>query len=489
MTLEFTVTDVRPHEIDADAVVIGVFEEQQPTRAAEDIDAASGGALKKLMASGDASGKVGAVTKLFALPGVKTPRVVVVGLGEKAKLDLGRFHKALGEAARAVKTGPTRRVASYLAEIDVPGVSATERLRASALLTDQQAYRYVTTLKSKNGGGVESLLLASGSDEAALWEASAIAEGMRFARELGNLPPNICTPAYVAEQAHEIAGKFDHITVEVLERAEMRALGMGSLLAVAAGSGHTPRLVVANYRNGGDAKPYVLVGKGITFDSGGISIKPSPSMEEMKFDMMGAASVLGTLVAVAKLELPINLVVIVPAVENMPDGSSYRPGDVLTSMSGQTIEVVNTDAEGRLILCDALTYARRFEPQAIVDVATLTGACVVALGKHAHGLFTKHDDLANELNAAGDRTLDRAWRLPLWDDYQSQLDSVFADMANIGGKGAGAITAACFLARFTEGLRWAHLDIAGTSWDEGRKGLANGRPVPLLTQWLIDRAG
>ena len=267
-------------------------------------------------------------------------------------------------------------------------------------------------------------------------------------------------------------------------------MGMGALLAVGQGSANPPRLVVLRWQGAGPAdKPYVLVGKGITFDTGGVNLKVAGGIEEMKYDMCGAATVLGTFLAAVRMKVPLNVVAVVPAVENMPDGNSYRPSDVLTSMSGITIEVGNTDAEGRLILCDALTYARRFEPAAMVDVATLTGACVIALGKHAHGLMSKHDDLADELLAAGQATLDRAWRLPLWDDYQQQLESAFADVYNIGGKGAGAITAGCFLARFAEGQRWAHLDIAGTAWDEGRKGMATGRPVPLLAQWLLDRAG
>jgi leucyl aminopeptidase len=279
------------------------------------------------------------------------------------------------------------------------------------------------------------------------------------------------------------------VSCEVLEREDMQKLGMGSLLGVAQGSANPPKLVVLKWNGAGNGvKPYVLVGKGITFDTGGISLKPGAGMEEMKFDMCGAAGMLGTFVAAVELALPINLVCVVAAVENMPDGNAYRPSDVLTSMSGLTIEVLNTDAEGRLILCDALTYAQRFDPAVIIDAATLTGACVVALGKHASGLMTKDDELAEQLLAAGNATHDRAWRLPLWDDYQSQLESGFADVANLGGKYAGAITAGCFLSRFTTGYRWAHLDVAGTAWDEGRKGLATGRPVPLLTQYLIDRS-
>jgi leucyl aminopeptidase len=319
----------------------------------------------------------------------------------------------------------------------------------------------------------------------------AIAAGVRFARELANLPPNICNPAYIAAQAQAFADTQGKVSCTVLDDVDMEKLGFGSLLAVARGSVNKPRLIALEYKGGNEGdKPYAFVGKGVTFDSGGISLKPGAGMEEMKFDMGGAAGVLGAFVAAVKMGLKLNLVCVVPSVENMPDGDSYRPSDVLTSLSGLTIEVLNTDAEGRLILCDALTYtAQTYQPQALIDAATLTGACVVALGKHATGLMSKHDDLAAELLAAGEETLDRAWRLPLWDDYQAQLDSGFADVANIGGKSAGAITAACFLSRFTDGQRWAHLDIAGTAWDEGRKGLATGRPVALLAQWLLDRAG
>ena len=391
------------------------------------------------------------------------------------------------------------RVVRALAAFGAPITEVAERdfawkLRTAALAADHQSYRYTRTFKPKDGPHkpVLASMQFSGTDEAAnaraLAEAGAIADGVRFARELGNLPPNICNPAYIAEQARQIAAAHDGVTVEVLEREEMARLGMGSLLGVAQGSANPPKLIVLRWQ-GGDAaaRPHALVGKGITFDSGGISLKPGAGMEEMKFDMCGAAGVLGAFLAAVQLKLPLNLVCIVPAVENMPDGHSYRPGDILTSMSGLTIEVLNTDAEGRLILCDALTYAQQFDPEVIIDAATLTGACVVALGKHASGLMTGDEELAAQLLAAGERTHDRAWRLPLWDDYQGQLDSGFADVANIGGKYAGAITAGCFLARFTSGRRWAHLDVAGTAWDEGRKGLATGRPVPLLAQYLIDR--
>ncbi|HET7844907.1 MAG TPA: leucyl aminopeptidase [Xanthomonadales bacterium] len=488
MTLEFSFISAPAAEADVDIVVVPVFESGALVPAAASIDAASGGALRKLLDAGDASGKLGQVARLFALPGVRAPRVLLIGMGEPEKLDAMRFLRAATEAGKALRAGPAKRAASWIATVAVPGRDAHWRLRHAALAAEAAAYRYTTTLKAKNGnGGVTSVAFAGDAPEAALREASAIGAGMAFARELGNLPPNICTPAYVAEQARAIA-RDTGSSIEVLEREQMQALGMGSLLGVAQGSANAPRLVVLRHAGGGDRKPFVLVGKGITFDSGGISIKPGAGMEEMKFDMMGGATVLGAFLAVASLKLPINVVAIVPAVENMPDGNAYRPSDIVRTMSGQTVEVINTDAEGRLILCDALTYAERFQPAAIVDVATLTGACVIALGKHAHGLMTRDDELAAELLAAGDATGDRAWRLPLWDEYQQQLESAFADIANVGGKSAGAITAGCFLARFTEGMRWAHLDVAGTAWDEGRKGMATGRPVPLLVQWLLGRA-
>lgn len=485
MTLDFTLLNAPADQVEADIVVVPVFESGALPAPAAAIDAASGGAVRRLLDVGDASGKPGQVARLFALPGVKAPRVLLVGVGEADKLDAARYARACTEAGKALRIGPSKRAVNYLTMLDVPGRDAHWRVRQAALAAHATAYRYTATLKAKNGnGGVSAVAFAGAGNEAALREAAAIGAGMDFARELGNLPPNICNPAYVAEQARAIA-RDTGSGIEVLEREQMQALGMGSLLGVAQGSANPPRLIVLRHQGAGDRRPYVLVGKGITFDSGGISIKPGAGMEEMKFDMMGGATVLGTFLSVALMKLPINVVAIVPAVENMPDGNAYRPSDIVRTMSGQTVEVLNTDAEGRLILCDALTYAERFEPAALIDVATLTGACVIALGKHAHGLMSRHDDLAAELIAAGEHTGDRAWRLPLWDDYQQQLESAFADVANIGGKSAGAITAGCFLARFTEGQRWAHLDIAGTAWDEGRKGMATGRPVPLLVQWLL----
>ena len=491
MSLQFSLNQTAPATAAVDCVVVGAFADGSLTPAAAAIDTASGGKLKALVERGDVEGKTGKTALLHDLPNIAAPRVLVIGLGDAGKFGTPQYIKAVGDAARALKTGVVKSALLTLGEIAVKDRDAAWNIRTAVVSADHACYRYTATLGAKNKKrdekGLERFEI-SGSDAAALANGIAIAAGVQFTRELGNLPPNICNPAYLAEQAQKFAAGSDKVECEVLDDAAMEALGMGSLLAVARGSAQRPRLVVLKYGNGGDAKPYVLVGKGITFDTGGVNLKTQGGIEEMKYDMCGAANVIGTYVAAVKMKLPVNLVIIVPAVENAIDGNAYRPSDVITSMSGKTIEVGNTDAEGRLILCDALTYAQRFEPQALLDVATLTGACIVALGRYATGLMSKHDDLANELVAAGEHVFDRAWRLPLWDEYQTMLDSSFADVYNIGGRWGGAITAGCFLARFTEGQRWAHLDIAGVANDEGKRGMATGRPVGLLTQWLLDRS-
>jgi len=325
----------------------------------------------------------------------------------------------------------------------------------------------------------------------ALDRAAALAAGIRRCRLLGDLPPNICTPAHLADTARELADEIDGLDVDVLDDKKMEELGMRSLLAVARGSANRPRLIRLRWRGGAEnLPPLALVGKGVTFDTGGISIKPRDLMEQMKFDMCGAATAIGVIEAIARMGLELNVDAVVAAVENMPDGSAYRPGDIIETMSGKTVEVHNTDAEGRMILADALTWtARESKPESMVDIATLTGACVVALGHHASAVMTNDDALAEELLAAGIESADRGWRLPLWNDYQQQLDSPFADMKNIGGMPAGSITAGCFLSRFAEGQRWAHLDIAGSAWRWGKAESASGRPVAMLAQWLMTRAG
>jgi leucyl aminopeptidase len=489
MALEFQLNLPDPSTAEVDCVVVGVYADASLSPAAQALDSASGGRIAALAKRGDVSGKTGRTTLLQDLPGVKSPRVLTVGLGERGKFAVPQFLKAIADGVRALRTGPVKNALLTLTELSVKGRDPAWNLRQAAITADHAAYEYTATRSKAAEVSLASVTFSGDvSLQRELERGIAVAAGVQLARELGNLPPNICNPAYLAAQAEGIATQFDNVACEVLEREQMELLGMGSLLAVARGSANPPKLIVLRYTGAGDAKPFAMVGKGITFDTGGINLKTAGGIEEMKFDMLGAASVLGAFLAAVRMQLPINLVCVVAAVENMPDADAYRPSDILTSMSGKTIEVGNTDAEGRLILCDALTYTQRFEPQAIVDVATLTGACVIALGKYAHGLFSKHDDLAGELSNAGETVFDRAWRLPIWDEYQTLIESAFADIYNIGGKGAGAITAACFLSRFTEGQRWAHLDIAGTSWDEGRKGMANGRPVGLLSQWLLDRS-
>ena len=491
MTLEFTLNRDAPATAQTGCIVVGVFADKTLSPAAQALDQAAGGRLARLAAAGDLPGKAGASALLHGVEGVTASRVLVVGLGERDRFGPAAYQKAIATAVGALKAGPVQDALLALADVEVKDRDAAWNVRQAVIAADHAAYRYVATLGAKNKKrehtGLRALAVAAGDDQA-LAQGKAIAAGVAFARELGNLPPNICNPAYLAEQAQAFVSRFDKASCTVLDEGQMQELGMGSLLSVARGSANRPHLVVLEWNNGGDAKPYVLVGKGITFDTGGVNLKTQGGIEDMKYDMCGAATVMGTFVSAVGLELPINLRVVVPAVENAIDGNSYRPSDVITSMSGKTIEVGNTDAEGRLILCDALTYAQRFEPQALVDVATLTGACMVALGRQASGLMSKHDDLANELLAAGETVFDRAWRLPLWDEYQPMLDSNFADVYNIGGRWAGAITAGCFLSRFTEGQRWAHIDIAGTASGDGKMSMATGRPVGLLSQWLLDQA-
>ncbi|MCU0756222.1 MAG: leucyl aminopeptidase [Xanthomonadales bacterium] len=488
--MQYIFQRVRAADCDAALAIVGIYEEKMLASACAEFDELSGGQIKALIESGDLSGKLGSTQLLHRLPGLKTPRLLVVGLGEERKFDAVRYLKVSRAAAKALVGTAAVDAVSYLPELLVSGKDLGWKLSQALMLSDYQLYRYTATLGKPPAPRRLTRLVfsAMGDGTAALARADALAAGVRWARELGNLPPNVCTPSYLAVQARELAQRHASLSVQILEREQMQALGMGALLAVASGSAQPPKLIAMHWNGGGDAAPYVLVGKGITFDTGGISIKPSAGMEEMKFDMCGAASVFGVMEAVARLGLPINLIGVTPAVENMPDGNACRPSDVVKTMSGQTVEILNTDAEGRLILCDALTWAQQFKPQALVDIATLTGACVVALGSHATGLMSRDDALAEELLKAGEETWDRAWRLPLWEEYGEQLETGFADVANLGGKYAGAITAGAFLARFTEGQRWAHLDIAGSAWEAGRKGTATGRPVALLVEWLSRRA-
>ena len=490
--MKFTLDTTSAPEIDTACLVIGVFEQTPLQGSAKLIDQAGNGALQKLIDSGDVDTDWKGTTMLHGLGGVNAKRILVLGCGETEKFNSVRFDAVCCSAGAFLRDHATTSAHICLNELEKCDMDSYWCLRQAAVNLDRANYRYTTTKAPKDDDN-EPLLSASfnAGDElqAAIDEAKGIARGYQSSRELGNLPPNICTPEYLAETARGIANSYENVSVEILEEDEMADLKMEALLAVGRGSVNGSRLIVLKYSGADkDAKPTVLVGKGVTFDTGGISLKPGTNMEQMKFDMGGAASVIGAFVACAEMQLPINVVCVVAAAENMPGGNAYRPGDVLTSMSGKTIEVINTDAEGRLVLCDALTYSQRFNPAALIDVATLTGACVVALGHHASAIMSKHDDLAGELIEAGQKAVDRGWRLPIWDDYQPQIKSGFADMKNVGGMAAGSITAGCFLSRFTTGQRWAHIDCAGSTWIWGSDKGSTGRPVGLLAQFLIDQA-
>ncbi|HSB95238.1 MAG TPA: leucyl aminopeptidase [Spongiibacteraceae bacterium] len=481
-----------PEQQRSQCLIVGVPAKGNLRGAAKRLDSAADNLISRLQKRGDIKGDWAQTLMLPTVAGIAAERILLVGIGSGSASDV-EYRKLIQAVLGGLAEHKVEDACWLLEPIAVKDRDAQWPLLQLALAATLREYRYTETLsKPKPPPTLKKLIVADASsalDKQALLRGAAIGRGMNVARRLGDLPGNICTPTLLAKEARAIAGKHAKASIKVLEEKAMRELGMGALLSVAAGSEQPAKLIVLEYRGGRRSEqPQVLVGKGITFDSGGISLKPGAKMDEMKFDMCGAASVLGTLHAVIELNLPINVVAIIAASENMPSGAATKPGDVVTSMSGQTIEILNTDAEGRLVLCDALTYAARFKPAAVIDIATLTGACVVALGKHASGLFSNQDDFAEQLLAAGRTIGDRAWQLPLWDDYQKQLDSNFADMGNIGGAGGGSITAACFLARFAKGYRWAHLDIAGTAWDEGGAKGATGRPVGLLMQYLIERS-
>jgi leucyl aminopeptidase len=493
--MKFTIKSEKPARVKTGCVILGVFENRKLSAAAAALDKSSRGLLTRLLQAGDMDGKCEQTLIVHHPQGGNCERVLLVGCGKQGDFNDAAYRKAVASAARAVDTSGATDAVSYLAELEVSDRDTAWNIATLAEITRGALYvpDELKSVKDKKPRPLRRMAINVDSMEtkaahAALAEGVAIAGGVELARRLGNLPGNICTPTYLAEQARELAKTCKQLKVSVMDEARMKKLGMGALLSVSRGSREPARLITLEYKGGKPGeRPVALVGKGITFDSGGISIKPGAAMDEMKFDMCGAASVLGTIRACIELELPLNVVGIIPTSENLPDGNASKPGDIVTSMSGQTIEVLNTDAEGRLVLCDALTYCGKFDPAVVVDIATLTGACVIALGSHAAGLLSNNDALAAGLLAAGTAAGDRAWRMPLWEDYQQQLDSNFADMANIGGREAGTITAACFLSRFTRDYDWAHLDIAGVAWKSGKEKGATGRPVPLLTRFLLDR--
>ncbi|MCK5394375.1 MAG: leucyl aminopeptidase [Gammaproteobacteria bacterium] len=494
--MEYSVKSGHPEKQRIGCVVIPVYASRKLSPSAKIIDKASNGYISNLVRRGEIEGDLGNTLLLHNVENTLCDRVLFIGCGKEKDITIKTFYKLNHTMVKTLKSTGATEIASYLTEIPVKRKDVNWKIKHSIEAIDEALYIF-NQLKSKkdeprrplrkfifnvNGRGQ----LMQGED--AVRQGMAVSAGIHLAKDLGNLPGNICTPTYLAAAATKLAKQHSKIKTSVLEENDMEKLGMGSLLSVSKGSREPAKLITMEYM-AGDKKqaPIVFVGKGVTFDSGGISLKPGAAMDEMKYDMCGAASVVGAMNAIAELQLPVNVVGIIPTVENMPDGIASRPGDVVTSMSGQTIEILNTDAEGRLILCDALSYAEKFNPDVVIDIATLTGACIVALGAHPAGLLSNHSPLANDLLSAGQTSGDRCWQLPLWDDYQEQLKSNFADIANIGGKGAGTITAACFLSRFTKKYHWAHLDIAGVAWKNGTHKGATGRPVGLLTQYVLDR--
>ncbi len=492
--MEFNIKSGSPEKQRSACVVVGVFDNRKLSLSAELIDRASNGYVSEIIRRGDMEGKLGATLLLHNVRGTLADRVLLVGLGKERDFREKEFRAGVRAAVKLLNETGSYEAVVYLTEEKVKRREVGWRVEHAVVVAMEAVYRFeqMKSQPTEVRRPLRKLTLSvpQRSDLAAGEKAAArglaIAHGMELARDLGNLPGNVCTPAYLVERALELAREFPDLKVQVLDRAQIEALGMGSFLSVSNGSAQPPRFIVMEYLNSPrKARPFVLVGKGVTFDTGGISLKPAPDMDHMKFDMCGAASVFGTMRAMLELEVALSIVALIPACENLPSGTATKPGDIVTSMSGQTIEILNTDAEGRLILADALTYAERYEPEAVVDVATLTGAMVIALGHVACGIFSNNDALQRALIAAGDDAYDRGWPLPLWEDYQDGLASNFADFANIAGRAGGSIVAACFLSKFARKYDWAHLDIAGIAYREGKEKGATGRPVPLLAYWLL----
>jgi len=476
--------------ISCDCLILGVYQDQQLSASAKTLNESTQELLKKIMARGDITGKTGETVLINAVPSNTIARILLVGLGENQPLTTKNYRKALLAAINSLKKTAISTVVCNMSDCDVSEVDSAWKTRQIIEVFSDTIYQFTSCKSNKETDfNIKQLIITSIENElilakTGLLQGKAIAEGINLTKHLADLPGNICTPSFLAEQALALGKTYAALDVSVLEEADMEKLGMGALLSVSRGSRQPAKLIILNYQGGEkNTKPIVLIGKGLTFDAGGISLKQAPGMDEMKYDMCGGASVLGALLAAAQMQLPLNIIGLVPTSENMPDGDANKPGDILTSMAGKTIEVLNTDAEGRLLLCDTLTYAERFNPDVVIDLATLTGACLVALGRVPSGLLGNNDELCDSLIAASITANDS-----LWDEYQEQLNSNFADLANVGGKDAGTITAACFLSHFAENFHWAHLDIAGTAWRTGNNKGATGRPVPLLSQYLIDRA-
>lgn len=495
--MQFGTKSGNPEKARCHCVIVGVYENKKLSDTAKQLDKVSGGYIRKVLNRGDLTGKAGQTVLLHDLPDVNAPRVLLVGLGSLDTADAARFVVVVSSAIAALKQTPSKTALCCLLEAEAGGKDAYWKTRRIVERFEDADYRF-TDMKGQppeNDDGLTHIDLQVSKDEqesveAGIEDGTAVANGIKAHKNLANTPGNICTPAYMADAAKALAKKHASITTSVLEEKDMEKLGMGSFLSVGRGSDEPSKLIIMQHKGAKPKdKPYVLVGKGISFDTGGISLKPGAGMHEMIYDMCGAASVLGAMTCVAEQGLPINVVGVIAAAENMPSGRASRPGDIVKSMSGQTIEILNTDAEGRLVLCDALTYVEKFNPVTVIDIATLTGAAVIALGSPASALYANDDDLAHDLEGAASETQDKVWRMPLWEEYQTQINSPFADMQNIGGREAGSITAACFLARFTKKYRWAHLDIAGSAYrGSGSNKGATGRPVGVLTQYLMDKA-
>jgi leucyl aminopeptidase len=495
--MEFPVKTGAPARQRTECAILPVFDDGQLRGVTKEFDRAARGAITKLIRAGDAPSRVGSCTLVHRTQGTAAARWLLVGCGKRADFGAKRLTTALTAAVNALRTGGTKEALSFLGFDEIDGLAPADRARHSVEAARGALYRF-DELKSRSDAPSRlarlGLGFATGTNvtdvRGGIKVGNAIASGSDLARNLGNRPANVCTPSHLADAARDIAKRFSRMDVKVLTEVDMRKLGMGALLSVTQGADEPPRMIVLQYKGAAATEaPVALCGKGVTFDTGGISIKPAAKMDEMKFDMCGAGAVLGAMTAIGELQPPINVVAVIPACENMPSGRATRPGDIVRSLSGQTVEIINTDAEGRLILCDAITYAKRFKPRCIIDVATLTGACVIALGHVYTGLFCNNEPLAKALLEAADRSLDLAWRMPVHEEYGDSLRSNFADFANSGTRDGGASVGANFLSRFVDGHAWAHLDIAGVAWRANAQKGATGRPVPLLVDFLLNTDG
>jgi leucyl aminopeptidase len=492
--MQYSINSIELIKQTSDCLIVGTFQGKRLSQSAQLLDKHSQGYIQKILDKGDLIEECGKSIMLYNVSGISASRVLLVYCGEASNLSIADFRKIIGCTACALKSLQVDEITSFLTDISVKACDLDKQIRQSIELIEDCFYCFdelKTEKKNKISLPKRFIFNLPNAGESAkvtetIKQATAITQGIKLTKDLANLPANLCTPSIMAESAKKLANDAG-LTINILDEAEIKKEGMGGLLAVAQGSEEPVKFITLEYQGAGEQKPVVLVGKGVTFDSGGICLKPAAGMEEMKYDMSGAASVMGILKTIAQLKLPINVVGIMPLTENLPSGSAVKPGDVIKTLSGLSVEVINTDAEGRLILADALTYSERFNPDVVIDMATLTGAIIVALGAVATGMMSNNNELALEIEKAGQQSQDRVWPLPLWDDYQPQIDSNVADISNVGIGGGKSITAACFLSRFTKNLYWAHLDIAGTAWKSGPEKTATGRPVSLIVQFLLNR--